>query len=1447
MPPTAHHLRRLRLQVHAADPATGQALSSHFEAGLSRRLAAVVAAVCEELGAMEEVLRLDRLDLQLGAFTLVALEREAPLALERALREALLQALATARHNPGPGQRLLTPQAARLERFVTFLRLGVLPYRTESDAFAPADDLLALLRDDPAALLAALRRLAGEPSALERLVLQLDPERFARLLDALAPDDAGLILSYLADLLVLHQQRRLLPVAPEPLRRGLWLVTLTLLLRDPGTPFNRRTFLDQLLRGLAAAHRLSHSRLLRQLEEALHLSRRVRPLGASLPALLAELLGLRRTLAPALAVASRDPEPLLALLRADPANPELHRALESRLSGRFFSTLVRAIEPGQAPLVLATVADVALVHRQQPLVPLAPDPFERLVRRVALQWLLMPSGSPFERLSFLRQLLRHLAQSQRLVYGDLLRTFAAALSRLPRPLPLHTSLPALLESLIATEMADGASRDAWRHGVTGVGGGGEEGAVGRVVADASGEGGMDTGKPAAASPVAGGGKPLAGVGEADRSTAGAVERPGPAPEPSGVEPRRAAPDGAGAAGDDVTAATETAFPRAVAGREEPWRVSQRRPRPPFAVELWEPFLRAGHPTHLGLRLQEAVERDPASFAALLRSLLAALPTATEPVAGAHADPRPLARSDLDQPLLLARLLRWLPPDALAAIAAAAAPEPHPPPLLLARWAEWLADAPGADLATAWSQLLPRRLADPSAPLPPLPACAAEHLDRLALLRAWLGLEAPPPWRTALAAEPPAWVVPLLRGASELDLRRLLQLSAAEPEALLLALRRLQAPLLAAEPTAGVSSAVLDPGGSRSSDVCKGLPFAPFLECLLPWLRQPTGPLAEALATTTTAAERHAVGLRAVALALAGGVLTLAELRRPLPPLPPPPFWGGSSQGALGGTPAGAAAAPTDAAAGVRVDRAAKAVSPPSPTWEGMAPASTLPSDSWPDGSTQRPAAVSPSSSAVSRQVAPDAAVRPPTADAPAGSSQTSHASSPGASPALPLGDSPASSPGAFSSAAPGDALAPTAASVGAAAPSSANDRQRLLVWLTGEGPEVPEQLPTLLRLFARLADQGDAEVLACLRQGAGQSEPRRRWRQQLPEALLGRVVLLLQPGRGRLLLDLQALLCLAWRQARLPGDPPTNALPWDTLLPLCVAPRPLPIRLISQQLLEALCGGGPHHRSAAERLLRHARHLASAAGVEAATTAGLPLLAALEPPSAAPVPNPAAPPADAPDSATPRVAAFATAPPSAAPHTSVPMAPPLWDEPAEHALNAALADGLYIANAGLVLFNPFLPRFFERLGVLTPASDNRPPVLQGVEARSRAVHLLQWLVDERLDAPEPDLALNKVLAGLDWTVPILPSHPASDDERAIASELLEAVIHHWPPLVNTSIAGLRETFLRREGRLKLPSLENNQWSLVVQRRTVDVLMDRMPWPITPLRHRWMAAPLHVTW
>jgi hypothetical protein len=169
-------------------------------------------------------------------------------------------------------------------------------------------------------------------------------------------------------------------------------------------------------------------------------------------------------------------------------------------------------------------------------------------------------------------------------------------------------------------------------------------------------------------------------------------------------------------------------------------------------------------------------------------------------------------------------------------------------------------------------------------------------------------------------------------------------------------------------------------------------------------------------------------------------------------------------------------------------------------------------------------------------------------------------------------------------------------------------------------------------------------------------------------------------------------------------------------------------------------------------------------------------------------------------------------------------------------------DAIFIGNAGLVLFNPYLPMLFERLDLLTDT--DKGPRIVDADAMSRGVHLLQYLVDGRLDAPEPELVLNKLLCGLPTAQPIAASIAPSAADIAMCDGLIAAVIANWSIIGNTSPAGLRDTFLQREGRLTHGA---DRWTLVVQRKTVDVLIDQVPWSFAMLYHRWMNEAVHVTW
>lgn len=163
---------------------------------------------------------------------------------------------------------------------------------------------------------------------------------------------------------------------------------------------------------------------------------------------------------------------------------------------------------------------------------------------------------------------------------------------------------------------------------------------------------------------------------------------------------------------------------------------------------------------------------------------------------------------------------------------------------------------------------------------------------------------------------------------------------------------------------------------------------------------------------------------------------------------------------------------------------------------------------------------------------------------------------------------------------------------------------------------------------------------------------------------------------------------------------------------------------------------------------------------------------------------------------------------------------------------------IYIGNAGLVLLAPYFPRLFERLGLVEKGQ------FRGRDAQERALLSLQYLVDENTFFPEHELVLNKVLVGLQTGVPISPEIEFSDQEKEIMESLLQGVIQHWSALKNTSIQGFRESFLKRDGRLVL---KDNGWHLVVEQKPYDMLLDRLPWSYSPIKHAWMKKILFVKW
>ena len=178
------------------------------------------------------------------------------------------------------------------------------------------------------------------------------------------------------------------------------------------------------------------------------------------------------------------------------------------------------------------------------------------------------------------------------------------------------------------------------------------------------------------------------------------------------------------------------------------------------------------------------------------------------------------------------------------------------------------------------------------------------------------------------------------------------------------------------------------------------------------------------------------------------------------------------------------------------------------------------------------------------------------------------------------------------------------------------------------------------------------------------------------------------------------------------------------------------------------------------------------------------------------------------------------------------------EAPLDAVSDNAITEPLVVSNAGLVIVWPFLPRYFDMLGMMDKSA------FINDETATRAVLLLQFMVTGTAAAPEHELVLNKVLCGLPLSTPVPLSIELTEREREVTSQLLNGVLQNWPKLKNSSIDALREGFLVRDGYLR----ETEQtWDLKVEKRTLDILMQSMPWSLGTIKYSWMKKRLLVEW
>ncbi|OHT43391.1 contractile injection system tape measure protein [Flavobacterium tructae] len=160
----------------------------------------------------------------------------------------------------------------------------------------------------------------------------------------------------------------------------------------------------------------------------------------------------------------------------------------------------------------------------------------------------------------------------------------------------------------------------------------------------------------------------------------------------------------------------------------------------------------------------------------------------------------------------------------------------------------------------------------------------------------------------------------------------------------------------------------------------------------------------------------------------------------------------------------------------------------------------------------------------------------------------------------------------------------------------------------------------------------------------------------------------------------------------------------------------------------------------------------------------------------------------------------------------------------------------YVNNAGLILVHPFLKHLFGNCGLLRKDNTISDP--------ETAAHLLHYIATDREQDYESQMLFEKVLCNIPINRPINRNIILSEELKDQGKEMLQAVLDNWPIMKNSSIALLQNEYLQRPGKIILS--EDNP-KVIVERKTQDILLDKINWNLGIVKLAWKDKIIFVDW
>ena len=175
-----------------------------------------------------------------------------------------------------------------------------------------------------------------------------------------------------------------------------------------------------------------------------------------------------------------------------------------------------------------------------------------------------------------------------------------------------------------------------------------------------------------------------------------------------------------------------------------------------------------------------------------------------------------------------------------------------------------------------------------------------------------------------------------------------------------------------------------------------------------------------------------------------------------------------------------------------------------------------------------------------------------------------------------------------------------------------------------------------------------------------------------------------------------------------------------------------------------------------------------------------------------------------------------------------------WEDTVQQ--QPAIYESAILENAGLILLHPFLSHFLKNAGLMDEQNNITDPLL--------AVHALHFVATGKEQDWEHTMLFEKFICGISQEQSIVREVSIPEKIKIETTNLLNAVLQNWEVLQNSSHDLLRHEFLQRPAKL---IVEDMSPRIVFERKTQDLLLNKLPWNISLVKLPWHESLIYVEW